>query len=94
MKPRFVSLLLPRYNTNFTELSYANGRRKAHLMPVVDHATKLVLGWAVGEHADTGLAPQAWRQARQTSQRQSLTGKAVVVHRDQDPVFTSYAWTG
>jgi len=34
--------------TDFTELVYADGHRKAHLMPIVDHARKMVLGWALG----------------------------------------------
>src|SRR3990170_3855117 len=50
---------------DFTELVYANGRRRAQLIPIVDHATKLVLGWAVGEHAVTGLALTAWARACQ-----------------------------
>ncbi len=29
--------------TNFTELVYANGRLKAHLIPILDHASKMVL---------------------------------------------------
>ena len=45
---------------DFTELVYANGRRKAQLIPIVDHATKLVLCWAVGERAVTELALVAW----------------------------------
>ena len=79
--------------TDFTELVYANGRRKAYLMPLVDHATKLVLGWAVGEHADTGLALQGWERARQSLLGHGLGLQALIVHHDQDPVFTGYAWT-
>lgn len=33
--------------TDFTELVYAGGRRKAYLIPILDHASKVVLGWAV-----------------------------------------------
>ena len=36
--------------TDFTELVYANGRLKAHLIPIIDHGSKLVLGWVVGEY--------------------------------------------
>src|SRR3989304_4739221 len=79
--------------TDFTELVYANGRRKAYLMPLVDHTTKLVLGWAVGEHADTGLALQAWERARQSLLGHGVRLQGLIVHHDQDPVFTGYAWT-
>jgi len=79
--------------SDFTELVYANGRRKAYLMPLVDHATKLVLGWAVGEHADTGLALQAWERARQSLLGHGVRLHGLIVHHDQDPVFTGYTWT-
>ena len=62
-------------------------------MPLVDHATKLVLGWAVGEHADTGLALQAWERARQSLLGHGVRLHGLIVHHDQDPVFTGYAWT-
>ena len=51
--------------TDFTELIYADGYRKAYLMPIVDHASKMVLGWAVGERAVTELALKAWEYARE-----------------------------
>ena len=35
--------------TDFTELRYADGTRKAWLIPLLDHATKYVPGFAVGE---------------------------------------------
>ena len=62
-------------------------------MPLVDHATKLVLGWAVGEHADKGLALQAWERARQSLLRHGVRLQGLIVHHDQDPVFTGYGWT-
>lgn len=80
--------------TDLTELVYANGRRKAYLMPLVDHATKLVLGWALEEHADTGLALRAWERARQSLVAHGVRLPGLIVHHDQDPVFTGYAWTG
>lgn len=78
---------------DFTELVYANGRRKAKLIPIIDHATKLVLGWAVGEHAVTELALAAWDRARQTLGSHGVRLQRVIVHHDQDPVFTGYGWT-
>jgi transposase InsO family protein len=79
--------------TDFTELIYADGRRKAYLIPIIDHASKLVLGWTVGERAVTALALQAWKQARQTLVIRGVPLKGMIIHHDQDPVFTSYAWT-
>jgi len=44
-------------HTDFTELVYGAG--KAQLMALVDRASKLVPGWALGAHADTALALRA-----------------------------------
>jgi len=79
--------------TDFTELVYANGRQKAHLIPIIDHGSKLVLGWAVGEYAVTELALAAWEEARHTLTSYGVDLEGLIVHHDQDPVFTSYGWT-
>lgn len=78
--------------TDFTELVYANGRRKAYLIPIIDHASKIVLGWAVGERAVTELALKAWERAKRTLKEQRAEIMGLIVHQDQDPVFTSYRW--
>ena len=79
--------------TDFTELRYADGQRKAFLIPVVGHVSKIVYGWAVGEHADTPLALQAWEKAKATFQKLSIAHAGMIMHHDRDPVFTGYAWT-
>jgi putative transposase len=78
--------------TDFTELVYAGG--KAYLMPLVDHASKMVPGWAVGPHPDTELALAAWRAARRWFVRRGYPVAGRIVHHDQDPVYTGYGWTG
>ena len=80
--------------TDFTELVYADGRRKAFLMPIIDHATKLALGWAVGERAVTELALVAWRRAKRSLGKHGECLDGLIVHHDQDPVFTGYVWAG
>ncbi len=79
--------------TDFTELAYAGGRAKAHLMVLLDHAGKLVLGHAVGERAVRELALEAWKRAKRTLRRLGRPLEGLIVHHDQDSVFTSYAWT-
>lgn len=78
---------------DFSELVYAEGKRRAHLIPILDHASKLVLGWAVGDRADTGMALQAWKQARHVLAKRGIAMDGMIVHHDQDPVFTGYGWT-
>ena len=80
--------------TDFTELRYANGKEKAYLMPILGHASKLVYGWAVGEQANTQLALTAWKRAQQTFLDLQILSEGMIVHHDQDSVYTSYDWTG
>jgi transposase InsO family protein len=76
--------------TDFTELVYARG--KAWLIPILGHVTKVVFGWALGPSADTWLALRAWKRATAGLRRLGLSPAGVIVHHDQDPVFTSYEW--
>ena len=80
--------------TDFTELRFAGGVRKAWLIPLLDHATRYVPGFAVGERANSGLALEAWTAAERTLTRYRDSFEGVIVHQDRDPVFTGYAWTG
>jgi putative transposase len=80
--------------TDFTELRYANGVKKAYLMPILEHSSKVVFGWAVAENANTVLALQAWKQARICLQSYGLAYQDMIMHHDQDSVYTSYTWTG
>jgi transposase InsO family protein len=79
--------------TDFTELRYADGQRKAFLIPIIGHVSKIAYGWAVGVHADTPLALQAWEKAKATLQELDIACTGMIMHHDRDPVFTGYAWT-
>ena len=80
--------------TDFTELVYAGGERKAYLIAFPDHASKLVLGWSVGDRAIVALALEGWQRVVGLLAKNGLSPKNVIVHHDRDPVFTSYGWTG
>jgi putative transposase len=79
--------------TDFTELLYADGHRKAILMPLIGHASKMAFGWAVGESDDTPLALRAWKRAKETFQGLNISFAGMVMHHDRDPVYTGYGWT-
>jgi putative transposase len=81
-------------HTDFTELRFAGGTQKAYLMPIIGHVTKLAFGWAVGESANRGLALQAWRRGKEMLRQLGIEPAGMVMHQDQDPVYTSYDWTG
>lgn len=80
--------------TDFTELPYAAGSQKAYLMPIVDHVSKVVWGWAVGEHANRLLALKAWRRSQTFLEGMNIGTSDLILHHDQDSVYTSYDWTG
>lgn len=78
--------------TDFTEIVYASGHRKAQLLPIVGHVCKMAYGWAVGVHADTELALLAWERAKEVFQQLDIPCAEMIVHHDQDAVFTGYEW--
>lgn len=79
--------------TDFTELVYANGQRKAILMPIIGHTSKMAFGWAVGESDDTVLALRAWKRAKRTFQGLNISCVGMIMHHDRDSVYTGYEWT-
>jgi putative transposase len=78
--------------TDFTEIWYTRGGKKAYLMPLLDHATKWVIGWAVGHRPNTELALEALSMAAATLEEAGLTLKGRIIHHDQDTVYTGYCW--
>jgi putative transposase len=80
--------------TDFTELPYADGKCKAHLVPIIGHVSKLAYGWALGEGPDAATALRAWQRAKQTFQQLAIPYEGMIVHQDQGSAFISYAWTG
>jgi len=43
-------------HADFTELRYSGGRHKGYLIPLLDYATKVIVGWAVGNRKTTEVA--------------------------------------
>jgi putative transposase len=80
------------FYTDFTAIWYADGGKKAYLMPLVDHATKWVIGWAVGYRPNTELALEALSMAAATLADAGLTLQGRIIHHDQDTVYTGYRW--
>ncbi len=80
------------FYTDFTEIRYANGRKRSYLMPILDHNTKWVAGWAVGEHKDTSLALEALNMTHDNLEEIGIDLEDRFLHHDQDPVYTGYRW--
>jgi len=79
--------------TDFTEILYADGDRKAILMSIIGHVSKMAFGWAVGQSRGTALALQAWERAKRTFQQIGISYVGMIVHHDRDSVYTGYDWT-
>ena len=78
--------------TDFTEIRYQQGRTKAHWMPIIDHCSKVIVGHALGECADTDLALEAWRKAKFMLKRLGQKIEGIIMHHDQDGVYIGYRW--
>jgi len=80
--------------TDFTELTFADGTKKAYLIAIIGHNCKMAWGWALGEVDDTDLALEAWKMAKTTFRKYSISYEGMIIHHDQGSVFTSHSWTG
>lgn len=80
--------------TDFTEILYANGQRKAYFMPIVGHGCKVVYGWALSHSPNRAAARKAWNRVKVTLQTHGIEWHDMIMHHDQDSVYTSYDWTG
>ena len=73
--------------TDFTEILYADGDRKAMLMPIIGHVSKMAFGWAIGQSRGTALALQAWEYAKRTFQQMGISYVGMIMHHDRDSEF-------
>lgn len=78
--------------TDFTEIIYAHGRKKAHFMPILDHKSKYIPGFALGSSCNTLLAHRAWKNAVEALESFGIDLRDVIIHHDRDAVYRSYAW--
>ncbi len=78
--------------TDFTELRYAGGKRRAKLMVLLAYKTKVVYGWAVGSERNRQLALSAWERAKATFTELGISVEGMIVHHDRDSVYTSFQW--
>lgn len=80
--------------TDFTELIYGCGKSRAQLMPIIEHVSKISLGWAVGNTANTKVALEAWNMAVKKTKDLGFSTEGLITHHDRDPVYTGYEWLG
>lgn len=78
--------------TDFTDIKYAGGDRTAKLMPMIDHTSKLILGWAMGTNRNRAVACRALEQTKKTLEDFDFELRDKIIHQDQDSVYTSDKW--
>ena len=84
--------VLEAFTTDFTELLYAGGTHKAHLIVLLDLGSRWVGGWAVSPSANYLLALTALDRLCAQLAHWGVDLRDKIVHHDQDPAFTSHAW--
>ena len=80
--------------TDFTEIKYADGTKKVYLMAMLDPGSGWVAGWAVGKSPNRELALGCWERSKRGLGAWGQGPVGIIVHHDQDPVYTSYRWLG
>jgi len=61
-------------------------------MPIIDHVSKYAIGWAVSRTKNIELALAAWERTYHNLRRFGIILRKVVIHHDQDAVYTSHEW--
>jgi len=84
--------LLQVFSTDFTELRYAGGTRKAWFTALVDIVGKWAPGWAVERRRNRELATDCWSRTCAALEDLDVDMADIIVHQDQDSVYTSYQW--
>lgn len=78
--------------TDFTEIIYDEGRKKAYLMPIIGYQEKVCLGHALGVTPTAALALTAWERAKKMRRRLRVISSGLIVHHDLGAAYTSYVW--
>lgn len=59
-----------------------------------DKLSKRIIGWNISRYRDSKNALKAYKMARRYLRRKKINLSSVIVHQDQDSVFTGYEYVG
>ena len=76
--------------TDFTELLYCQGQKKAWLMAFWDIHTRWIAGFGVAKHRNRALAIYCLDQLQNNLACLDRRLKDILIHHDRDSVYTSY----
>ena len=63
-------------------------------MFILEHGLWGLLGWAMGFSVNTSLAFAGWQRARAFLENWKMDISGIIMHQDQDSVYTGYRWVG
>ena len=78
--------------TDFTEVRYCQGQKKAWLMAFLDIHTRWIAGFGVGAHRNRALAIYCLDQLQNNLACLDRRLSDILIHHDRDSVYTSYDW--
>jgi putative transposase len=84
--------ILGAFSTDFKEIAYDGGQKKAWVMVLLDLKSRWAGGFAVGDSRNRQLAIDALNTLRKEMALLSCTLSGAVIHHDKDSVYTSYRW--
>ena len=84
--------VLEAFSTDFKELLYDGGQKKAYLMVLLDLKSRWAGGWAVRGARNRSIALQALNDLRKNIWPLDHQLSGVIIHHDKDSVYTSYRW--
>jgi transposase InsO family protein len=79
--------------TDFTEIKCSFGTI-IYLILFSDMLSKRIIGWNVSFHKDTENALKGYFMAKRYLKRMKANLNSVIIHQDQDTVFTGYEYAG
>lgn len=84
--------VLEAFSTDFTEVLYDEGRKKAWVMVLLDIESRWAGGFAVGDSRNRTLALEALGSLRDAMIPLGRNLSEAMIHHDKNSVYTSYLW--
>ena len=78
--------------TDFTEIKCSFG--KIYFIPFIDLKSRRICGWNIGFSDNTDNALSAYVKTRRYLKRMNVDMGNIIIHQDQDRVFTGYRYAG
>ena len=78
--------------TDFSEIKCSFG--KIYFIPFIDFKSRRICGWNIGFSDNTDNALSAYIKTKRYLKRMDVGMENIIIHQDQDRVFTGYRYAG